>query len=67
MSKSIIGQTAPDFTLQADDGTMFRQHIIARYMESHISIQDTILRPAKEDALNFKEQPRTFSNPLVVK
>ena len=50
MGNSIIGQTAPDFVLQADDGSMFDSTTLHGQWRVFSSIHATTLRPAKEGA-----------------
>ena len=60
--KSIIGQIAPDFVLQFDDGSMFDSSVHGRVESSCSFILEIILLLVREVALTFKEQYDLFKS-----
>ncbi|RAH14533.1 MAG: hypothetical protein CMB20_003070 [Methanobacteriota archaeon] len=62
MSKSIIGQTAPDFILQADDGTMFDSTSLHGTWRVIFFYSRHNSPTCKRGCLNFKEQYELFKS-----
>ena len=48
LSTTILGQTAPDFILQSDDGNMLTAPLYTANGEFYSSTRETTLQPAKE-------------------
>jgi peroxiredoxin Q/BCP len=62
MSKSIIGQIAPDFTLQADDGEMFDSKSLHGTWRVLFFYSKHNSPTCKRGCLNFKEQYDLFKS-----